>query len=697
MEAPEKVPASVSIVTEKEIAEHNYTSTAEALGQLPGVYLNPIADGGISMRGFGSSDILVMVDGQPVNSGWGGSVDWRMIPVENIEKIEVVRGAASSLYGGRAVGGVIQITTKQHKEGLHGSVVLSAGSNDTQKQVYNASIKKDKWDIGIGYEKRKTDGWRGYFVEEKEASKTTLEPNVEASPSLSGRGRYIVGGRGKKALDTESWHVKATYHFNEEKSLTYSYFHSDHSYAYDNPFSYIKDENGKELFYGSVTLANGKGFDIYPGDFLGYVGKKEWGVHNFSYDDNKNQFHARFGVTDIKKDGYSSTSGPETAMTAAELQNWNGEGGMSFYPSKTKDFDLHKGWNLGKHTLLAGAAYRATSFNQTRYYLDHWRNHDSKSGAYELHGGKDESFSGYIQDKWQAADKLAVYAGIRFDRYKKYDGYDRFLETGISKSHAEGTYTEWSPKFSAEYSLTPDTIIYASYGHSFCPPILYQVYRSENAPIKEIDGQQTVSKKGSLSNPDLKPETTDTYEVGIKKKWGDHTSASIALYRADTKDAVRYFSTSKSTLMNGILYTKGFTQYRNAGEAKKKGFEVEAKHKWTSNLSSYINYAWEEEEIDGEHNYDVPKHLLHFGLEFTPGKWDILADAQYVSARQSPDEATGVYYSEDSFFITNLAINYAVNPEATVQFAIYNLFDREFYASEAAGERMYNFAVRYNF
>ena len=52
-----------------------------------------------------------------------------------------------------------------------------------------------------------------------------------------------------------------------------------------------------------LRLPNGKGFDIYPGDFLGYVGKKEWAVHNLAYDDKKNQFHARIGVTDIKKDG----------------------------------------------------------------------------------------------------------------------------------------------------------------------------------------------------------------------------------------------------------------------------------------------------------------------------------------------------------------------------------------------------------
>lgn len=218
-ESLEKVPASVSVVTAKDIEDHNYSSTAQALGQLPGIYLSPVADGGISMRGFGSADILVMVDGQPVNNGWNGSVDWGMIPVQNIERIEVVRGAASSLYGGRAVGGVIQITTKENKEdGLHGDVLLSTGSNSTTKQVYDAKIKKDKWDVNVGYEKRKTDGWRGYFIEERPGYNDISDPTVDADVGTSARDRYIVGGRGRKAIDSESYHVKTTYHLMKIRS-----------------------------------------------------------------------------------------------------------------------------------------------------------------------------------------------------------------------------------------------------------------------------------------------------------------------------------------------------------------------------------------------------------------------------------------------------------------------------------------------
>ena len=110
-----------------------------------------------------------------------------------------------------------------------------------------------------------------------------------------------------------------------------------------------------------------------------------------------------------------------------------------------------------------------------------------------------------------------------------------------------------------------------------------------------------------------------------------------------------------------------------------------------------MNYAWESESIDGEHNYSVPKHLLHFGVAYTNNRWNILADAQYVSERQKSEVKSGTYYSDDAFFITNLAFNYDVTEDAKLQLTVYNLFDRNFYASEAASGRTYTMGLHYFF
>lgn len=162
MKELQEVPSSINVVTAKEIAEKNVTSVQEALQYLPGIYMNQSAQGSIQMRGFNSSDILVLVDGVQMNDTYDGSVNFNMIPVENIECIEVLRGAASSIYGGHAVGGIINIITKEAKEGTHVDAALSYGSNSTWKKSLNVNSKiNDKWSFGIGYENRKSDGYDG--------------------------------------------------------------------------------------------------------------------------------------------------------------------------------------------------------------------------------------------------------------------------------------------------------------------------------------------------------------------------------------------------------------------------------------------------------------------------------------------------------------------------------------------------------
>ena len=169
MKQLQEVPASVSVVTAADIEKKNITSMQEALQHLPGVYMNQSAQSGIQLRGFSSEDILILVDGMQMNTTYNGSANLNTIPVENIERIEVLRGAASSIYGGYAVGGVISITTKEaQKVGTHVDAVVSYGSNSTWKKSLQVNSKvNDKWSFGLGYENRKADGYYGAYRKAK--------------------------------------------------------------------------------------------------------------------------------------------------------------------------------------------------------------------------------------------------------------------------------------------------------------------------------------------------------------------------------------------------------------------------------------------------------------------------------------------------------------------------------------------------
>lgn len=685
--AVKSVPASVDVITAEEIAARNITSVTEALQMKAGVYLNPIAQGGLSIRGFGSADILVLLDGQPMNSSWNGTMNWEVVPVERIARIEVVRGAASSLYGGRAVGAVVNIITKATDRQETVSTSVAYGSNNTwKKTLYLDQKLTERLSIGLGFERRSTDGYRGYYRVEKASptapvGSTPIEANL---PKLA-KGSYVVGGRGDKEWENENRSFSLKYIFSADQTLNYTYMKSENTYSYNNPFSYARDAAGNQIFDGVIKTQHGDYVVLKPGNFLGYVGKRETDVHTLNYRDDHNNVQLNLGFYDTKKDGYSSASGVTDI-------NWQGKGTNSFYPGKAYNVDLQKSWRPGvNHTLIVGVNAKQESFDQTRYNLSNYQEHNSIIDFYEQHGGKAKNVALFIQDEYQLNEAITLYTGIRYDYYKKQDGYSYFYKNGIlnhnqSKEHGSGNYTELSPKVAVEYKVNENTRYYTSYGHSFNPPILYQVYRYGGGGMGSV-----------IANPDLEPEISDTFELGLKRTINDRTNLGLSLFKVNTKDKVDYIT----HYVSGTNVVD-FKRYENAGSEQRRGLELDLKHQFNSQWTGYINYTWQSGKITGitgtvRHNYDIPKHLLHSGVAYNKNKLNVILDAQYVSERQASDAASGEYQAEDAFFIVNSYLNYKLAANATLQAGIQNLFDKHFYAGEATAGRTYTLGVRYQF
>ncbi|MBU1063409.1 TonB-dependent receptor, partial [bacterium] len=112
-----EVPSSVNVIDKQELELKNPQNLAEALQNVPGVNIKDYGGLGntksISLRGSSDSQVLILLDGQRLNSPQSGSVDLNQISLEGIEKIEVVRGGNSALYGSDAIGGVINIISKK--------------------------------------------------------------------------------------------------------------------------------------------------------------------------------------------------------------------------------------------------------------------------------------------------------------------------------------------------------------------------------------------------------------------------------------------------------------------------------------------------------------------------------------------------------------------------------------------------------
>lgn len=156
------VPAQTYVVTQEEIAKSGATNVADVLTRVPGVYALENNNGlafqrSVSVRGY-STEVAVLVDGVPYTdplhgAGSMGAPNLNTIPIESIERIEVVKGAGSALYGSDAGGGVINIITKKGAEKSSASIKLDAGDGGFFRGTFRGTAVENDWRVTIGASK----------------------------------------------------------------------------------------------------------------------------------------------------------------------------------------------------------------------------------------------------------------------------------------------------------------------------------------------------------------------------------------------------------------------------------------------------------------------------------------------------------------------------------------------------------------
>lgn len=172
------IPANITIISEKEISNSNAKNIPELLRSEVGVQVSDIVGNQrsytVDLRGFGETsalNTLVLIDGRRVNQFDLSGVDWSQLPLDQVSRIEIVRGGRGSvLYGDNATGGVINIITKEGAEGVKGGIGLEAGSYGTFKAETHASGGTKNFSLNINGDYLKSDGYReNSDVEAKDA------------------------------------------------------------------------------------------------------------------------------------------------------------------------------------------------------------------------------------------------------------------------------------------------------------------------------------------------------------------------------------------------------------------------------------------------------------------------------------------------------------------------------------------------
>ena len=277
----------VTVITRKDIEKYQATSLPEVLRRVPGISISN--DGGagkntsVRIRGSNANHVLVLVDGVKIGSATLGSIAFADLPLDQVKRIEVVRGPRSSLYGSEAIGGVIQIFTRKGGKGFQPEIIASIGSHNTQKLNVNlAGGKTDTWfNVNAGTEKTDgidttsnqqepdNDGYRRESASLRAGHRFTNGTEVEAAllrtqgentfdgnnfsgnsndfvqESISGKVRYALGER-----------VKVSAQIGQSLDETYNYFNGGNL----NPFASRQFDTRRQtasLQADVATSANG--------------------------------------------------------------------------------------------------------------------------------------------------------------------------------------------------------------------------------------------------------------------------------------------------------------------------------------------------------------------------------------------------------------------------------------------------------
>ena len=272
------LPVSATVVTRKDVSDAPIVGTDDLMQQIPSVQLpymdsfsqHPTANF-MGMRGLGQPRALVLIDGVPLNDPFFGYVQWNMVPKETIERIEVVRGGSSSLWGNYAMGGVINVITKNAQPTQFGQSLMGGSYGTIRSNSYGSYRTIDNhFGISANVNYQQTDG---YIPQEPNQRGATDIPASNANTNLQFKSDYTSPdfkwyARGNLYNSTENtgqslsdnlqdtliFNTGATWKLTQQEDLQAAFFYWQQNFTTNNP-SNINCCNGP-IDRNSVFLSN---------------------------------------------------------------------------------------------------------------------------------------------------------------------------------------------------------------------------------------------------------------------------------------------------------------------------------------------------------------------------------------------------------------------------------------------------------
>jgi iron complex outermembrane receptor protein len=454
------VSPSISVVSLEDIKANPDKSIFSLISQdVPGVFVTErdvlgfginSAAGQINIRGIGGSpnnEVLVLIDGSPQYMGWYGHPIDDSYLATNIERVEVIRGPASMLYGSNAMGGVINIITHtSQQEGISGDASISYGSYDAQQYGAHLGYHEDGWNILGSFTHEHTDGSRPWseYTGNSGYLKTSYHIDDQFQFSLDGSlTQFETYDPGMiSSPDTNDWqHISRGYfgasledNFGFSKGgirMTYNFGHNELSPYYNN-FSWVSDDHlaalnlyQKFMLFKDNTIAAGVDVQENGGmasnsftnfgtqsiqDYAGYISMQQYFLDNLLANAGIRYAHnSYFGDIVVPQAGVNYQLDQETSFRASIGEGYRAPQVFELFQLSPVDSKLNPEelWNYevgASHTFGQTAVADIAGFiiDVKNTIIDQWYSMHSFNSGGSHYGGVEGSVQWFITNGLKA-------------------------------------------------------------------------------------------------------------------------------------------------------------------------------------------------------------------------------------------------------------------------------------------------------
>ncbi len=665
-----EVASSVTILDADTIEASSARNLQDLLRRTPGFDLAETsgmaarANSSLVIRGVpGTKRALFLVDGMPANDlGHGSLAGLSLVPVESLERAEVVRGPFSSLYGANAFSGAINAITRPGAGPPAADFFASGGSagyyqlgtsvrGESGPVAYSVTADRRKIDNvynrdsrtvpgfggmpprevplqNVGYDDMRmmgrldfsvSDAWRVSLLPRISRYETGLdlssrlpvaaeEHKRDTSLNLGGIVRYAGTG----ALSAQ---IRTSYRYSTQRLFqeNFTLAPTRQTTIIDPPGPAVVESVTRGVFpFAALTGQDTDFYSLLVEPQLTWAPNLE---HTVVFGASYTREHGAFGDSTIADGSNLLGSDATLARIAAGIQAGMARGGVP-NPSVTLVRDP-----------AIGAVFPLSRGQREQFDI----------------------FSAYVQDEWALADGLRLVPGVRFDHHSVFGAVG-------------------SPKVSLLYAVTPTTRVRTSAGRAFRAPSLFELFGNVvfHGPIP------------GLPNPDLEPEHITSFDAGIQHEVSRAFRAEMNVFHNDMTDLIQLTVSPQRDHFDWV----------NVAEARSTGLELVANGDATSWLGYYTNYSYtdSEDRATGNALALVPRHKVNAGLQLGAelGSWRLTGsiDQRWVGTRTQ--SSSGVPVLLDEYARTDLALFLHPNDDLRVGVHVLNVTDADYQETAAS-------------